>query len=174
MNSIKIWQYPWLCFTILKLSVGWFSVAVVYYGVLLTEFPGGLLLNNFYFGVLTLIAGIITGKILESRYGYRSKLLAISFAFSGIMCILVAKVFESENRWGNMGIDVKLMFSLFYYSFADNYSDINTKKGHPLRAWCTGSQQLTFTIFPNGERVVFKPFKFFFLCTVSPKLFFSL
>ena len=48
--SKNIFRYKRVCISLLKLSVGWFAASMLYYGIMFSPIPNGVLLNNCIYG----------------------------------------------------------------------------------------------------------------------------
>ena len=72
----NVFRYKRVRTVILKLSAAWFAAAMVYYGIMLTPIPDGVLLNNFILGTLSAIAGPAMMVVMKTRFANRRTLMA--------------------------------------------------------------------------------------------------
>ena len=101
-SSMNILQYPRFCKTLLKLAVAWVAASMLYYGIILGTLPGGLLMNNFYMGMLSVLAGPCMICFLKLRVSHR---LSLCFLYlMSALCVL-SMAFFIKNESTTTGYD---------------------------------------------------------------------
>ena len=82
-------QFPRIRLSCAKLLLGWIASTMIYNCILLGGLPGGVLENNCYIGILTLVTGPLLVFILISRFAFRRIILTTVFVLVGILAFLI-------------------------------------------------------------------------------------
>ena len=89
-SSQNAFRYPTLFKALVKLIVGWIAVCMVYYGILMGNLPGGVLINNLYLGFASFLVTPLMNILMASKYAFRRPILTTQFAIVGIGCVALA------------------------------------------------------------------------------------
>lgn len=90
IESKNVFRYPILRSILVKLAVAWFTLCMVFYGIMLGTIPGGVLVNNLCLGVLSSLSGPLVCFLFKSRYANRRLSLSAIYFVAGVMVILMA------------------------------------------------------------------------------------
>ena len=109
ISSKNIFRFPILRSVLLKLAAAYFTVSMLYYGILLGTLPGGVLETNLILGFVGICSGPCMCLLIKSRFGNRRTLMAALYAISGVAVILMA--FTSQYKDSS----VALVFATISY-----------------------------------------------------------
>ena len=89
-TSQNAFRYRSFLKTVGKLVIAWNAVCMVYYGILLGDSSGGILMGNLYLGLASFVVGPLTNILMTSKYAFRRPIISTQFALGGIGCIALA------------------------------------------------------------------------------------
>lgn len=97
-ESTNMAKYPSFCWSMVKLVVAWNACCMVFFGILMGDLPGGVLLNNAYIGIMSIMGGPLMCFLMSSRFAYRRRILVVQYSMIGLLCCLMAVLTMYNKR----------------------------------------------------------------------------
>jgi len=90
MATKNVLRYPILRLILAKLALAWMAASMLYYGIIMGTIPGGILINNLIYGLLSIVAGPLMCLLLKTRFANRRLSLSVLYFISAIAVLLMA------------------------------------------------------------------------------------